>query len=259
MPFLRAFGCAVLLLVISSCLILSPSVVIAFTDAEIAHYQSAIGHQDIGKRIAFWAEKFIGTPYDRDPEGEYVTKRAIVADDRVDCMYLVFRASELALAETPDDAIKVALDKRFHTGGVLQKGIVANYEDRFEYGEDMIDSGKWGREITAALGRTRTIRGTRGKGPAQILSPRELRSDIGQLKSGDLIFFIKVPAKRTRQELVGHIGIVKVEIPPGSASRQRVYLIHASGTKKRGGGVKKVLLEDYLRKMPYIGVRITRF
>jgi len=55
------------------------------------------------------------------------------------------------------------------------------------------------------------------------------------------------------------MGIVKVEAQTGKTPGKQVYLIHASGTKKRGGVVKKVLLADYIKKMPYIGVRITRF
>jgi hypothetical protein len=36
-------------------------------------------------------------------------------------------------------------------------------------------------------------------------------------------------------------------------------LIHAGGTKKAGGKVKKVLLKDYLSSMPFVGVKVTRF
>jgi len=39
---------------------------------------------------------------------------------------------------------------------------------------------------------------------------------------------------------------------------EKAYLIHASGTKERGGMVKKVLLKDYVSQMPFIGVKITR-
>ena len=57
-------------------------------------------------------------------------------------------------------------------------------------------------------------------------------------------------------EGVGHIGIVKTE---ESAGKKEVFLIHAGGLKDKGGAVKKVLLKDYLNKMPFIGLRITRF
>jgi len=68
-----------------------------------------------------------------------------VADERVDCMYLTFRAVELALSYSPEEAVQIALEKRFHSKGVLKDGQIMNYDDRFEYGEDMIESGKWGR------------------------------------------------------------------------------------------------------------------
>jgi len=55
------------------------------------------------------------------------------------------------------------------------------------------------------------------------------------------------------EEIVGHIGIIKVE------QGQAMYLIHASGTKVKGGVVKKILLKEYISNMPFIGVKITRF
>ncbi len=254
----RCAPSAALFVIIFSLFSLTPSLIHAFTDNEVARLQSIVRDRDAGERIAFWAEQFVGTPYDRDPQGEYVSRRVVVSDERVDCMYHVFRSLELALADTPADAVKVALDKRFRTKGVMEGGIVMNYEDRFEYGEDMIDSGKWGEEVTASVGITKTISGTRGKGPVEILSTEELRRRTGRLRSGDFVFFIKNPKKRTRHEFVGHIGIVKVENGDGGRS-DKVYLIHAKGTKKKGGVVRKVLLEDCLRKTSHIGARITRY
>jgi hypothetical protein len=128
---------------------------------------------------------------------------------------------------------------------------VLNYDNRFEYGEDMIESRKWGDEITGTLGRTARIRGSRGRETVDILPTDGLLKGKEALKSGDLLFFIGNPDKRSAEEIVAHIGIVKVE------SRQ-VYLIHASGTKGKGGAVKKVLLEDYLSQMPFVGVKVTR-
>lgn len=240
-------------------LLTPPSLAPAFRDGEISRDQSFLKDTPVGERIAFWAEGFVGTPYDRDPKGEYVTRRVIVADDRVDCMYLTFRAVELALSDTPEGAVRIALDKRFHGKGILEKGFVANYEDRFEYGEDMIESGKWGREITWEVGRVREIEGSRGKARAIMLPKEGLLKGMDRLQSGDLIFFIKDPSKRVVGEIVGHMGIVKVEAVPGKEPPQDVYLIHASGTKARGGAVKKILLKDYLKGMPFIGARLTRF
>jgi hypothetical protein len=211
--------------------------------------------QTPGGRIAFWAERFIGTPYDEDPQGAYVTRGVIVADDRMDCMYLVFRSVELALSRSPDGAVQVALEKRFHHRGSLRGNKVINYEDRFQYGEDMIRSGKWGREVTATVGRVVRLPGARDILFVEALPPAELSKKLGQLQNGDLLFFIKNPKQRTVGEIVGHMGIAKVE----SQGNPEVYLIHASGAKTRGGVVKKVPLQEYLSRMPFVGVQITRF
>lgn len=229
---------------------LSHELCFALTDGEIQTLQDSLRNRSVGERIAAWAEKFVGTPYDQDPLGEYVTKAVIVADERVDCMYLTFRAVELALSRTGEEAIQVALGKRFHSKGILKDGRVVNYEDRFEYGEDMIFSGRWGREITSEAGKTVRIKGSRGRDFVEILPSEHLLKDLRKLKSGDILFFVKKVEERKVEEIVGHIGIVKVE--------PKVYLIHAGGTKGKGGEVKKVLLKDYLKKMVFIGVMITR-
>jgi hypothetical protein len=229
---------------------------LALSDPEIARIQKSLRGKPVGERIASWAERFVGTPYDEDPQGLYVTRAAIVADEKMDCMYLTFRSVELALSDAPEEAVQIALEKRFHTRGRLQDGKVLNYEDRYQYGEDLVASGKWGKEITAALGPLKRIEGTRGKDHWKILPAKQIPGRLKRLKSGDLIFFIKDPKKRTVGESVGHLGIVKVEEKAGKKS---VYLIHASGSKNKGGAVRKVLLRDYVVKMPFVGVQVTRF
>ncbi|OGP63929.1 MAG: hypothetical protein A2169_08770 [Deltaproteobacteria bacterium RBG_13_47_9] len=231
----------------------------ALTDEEIKNIQPLLTNKPTGERIAFWAEKFINTPYDMDPRGEYVSKKTIVADERVDCMYLIFRATELALSHTAQEAIQIALEKRFHSKGIFKDGQVVNYNDRFEYGEDMIDSGKWGNEITREIGKTLTIKGSRSKDSVEVLSSDSFLKGGGELKSGDMIFFIKRVEERKIEEIVGHIGIIKIEKNTEGPNSGEVFLIHASGTKEKGGTVKKVLLKDYITKMPFIGVKITRF
>jgi hypothetical protein len=171
-------------------------------------------------------------------------------------MYLTFRAVELALGKTPEEAIQIALDKRFHSRGILRDGKVTNYEDRFDYGEDMIPSGKWGRDVTGEMGRTTRIKGSRGRDFYEILPPQEIRQGMKKLQSGDIFFFMTRPEKRKVNEAVGHIGIIKVE---GNSARKEIYLIHAGGSKSKGGAVKKVLLQDYISRMPFVGVIITRF
>jgi len=230
----------------------------ALTDEEIQRFQALLKGNPVGERIALWAEKFVGVPYDMDPLGEYVLRAAIVADERMDCMYLTFRTVELALSKTPDEAIQIALEKRFHSKGVLKEGQVINYDDRFEYGEDMIESGKWGKDITSVVGKMTKIKGSRGKGFVDVLLADELMENRKRLKSGDIIFFVTQPEKRKVGEIIGHIGIIKVEKRLSDPGTGEVYLIHASGTKGKGGVVKKILLKDYLSKMPFIGVKITR-
>ena len=243
---------ALFLLTISPC----PGVSFAFSTEEIQKLQSGLEGKTRAEMIAFWAERFIGTPYDKDPQGAYVSRADIVADDEVDCMYLTFRAVELALSRSPEEAIQVALDKRFHTRGILQDGKVLNYDDRFQYGEDMIRSGKWGRDITPQVGRTARIRGCRGYDFYEVLPPHETARKKERLRSGDILFFFKAPEKRVVDEGVGHMGIVKVE---GRDLEKKIFLIHAGGTKSSGGVVKKVLLVDYLSAMPFVGVKVTRF
>jgi hypothetical protein len=212
------------------------------------------GGVSIGRRIAYHAESFVGKSYDTDPLGEYVRREVVVADERVDCMYLTFRAVELALSRAPEEAVQKALDLRFPGRGVLEGERVVNYDERFQFGEDMIDSGKFGTEITARLGKTTGIAGSRGRKTVQILDRSGATAAVPALASGDIIYFIKDPAKRVVGEIVGHIGFVSRDSAPESAC-----LIHASGRKNSGGSVKKVSLSDYLMNMPFIGVRITRF
>ncbi|MCL5978068.1 MAG: DUF1460 domain-containing protein [Nitrospirae bacterium] len=225
----------------------------ALSDGEIIKFQTKLKDKPIGERIALWAEKFIGVPYDKDPLGEYVSRAVITADERVDCMYLTFRAVELALSATPEEAVNIALDKRFHSKGIIKGGKVINYDNRFEYGEDMIHSDKWGKEITSHIGRVKRTNGSRGKDFIEFLPPDELRIKMNALKSGDIIFFIKDPKKRSqKEEIIAHMGIIKTE-------NKKVYLIHAGGIKGKGGVVKKALFKNYIKKMPFVGAKITRF
>lgn len=228
--------------------------VFAMDNIDIAAYQKEISGRPVGERIALWAERFVNTPYDPDPMGEYVTKKVIVADGRVDCMYLTFRAVELALSHTPEEAIAVALDKRFINKGITKDGLVSNYEDRFQYGEDMLYSGKWGRDITPELGKLIHVKGSRGKERVELISRRYIKrgeAAVSALKNGDLIFFVKAPSKRLTEEIVGHIGIIKKE-------GDSLYLIHAGGTKNKGGAVKKVVFMDYVETMPFVGIMAGR-
>ncbi|MFC1770239.1 hypothetical protein ACFLZI_04235, partial [Nitrospirota bacterium] len=133
------------------------------SDKWIQGIQQANKSMALGQRIAFWAELFVGTPYDTDPLGNYVTMQRIVSDGQVDCMYHTFRSVELALGSNPSEAIEAALTLRFSTRGVINSsGRVQNYNERYAYAIDMIASGKWGEDITETLAPTTSIPGSRG-------------------------------------------------------------------------------------------------
>lgn len=234
--------------------LVSPS--FAIKDSYIAPRQKEMAGKSLGDRIAFWAERFLGVPYDPDIDGAYVTRKAIVSDDKVDCMYLTFRAAELALGRTPKQSIDIALDKRFRGHGVLENGVVVNYDNRFRYGEDMLDSGKWGREITDDVGPVSFVKGSRGRARVGMVSKETLVKMFHEkrkvpLRSGDIVFFVKAPEKRIVGEIIGHIGIIKRD-------GEDIYLIHASGRKRGKGEVKEILLSDYVKSMTFVGVRISR-
>lgn len=233
-------------------LFLFPSLAAAFmSDDEIAVLQRAAAGWSTGERIAFWAEQFIDMPYDPDPLGEYVRNNVVVADERVDCMYHTFRSVELALGKDPADSVTVALDKRFHARGLVEEGKVINYSERFRYGEQMIESGKWGREITSELGETAMIKGEGEGERIAMIRKQDIPKLHGRLQNGDIVFFVKDPKKRVSGEIVGHIGIIKIEA-------DNTYLVSAFGRKNSGGKVRKILLSDYGRDMPFVGIRVSR-
>jgi hypothetical protein len=229
------------------------------TADEIMIAQGLAEELPLGKRLVYWAGRFIGTPYDTDPLGSYVRTNRIVADEAADCMYLTFRAAELALSATPGQAIEQALSLRFTTQGRLTDGLVQNYDERFEYGEDMVYSGKWGRDITGDLGATKIIAGSRGRDGVVILPKQTLQTKKLQklLQDGDIIYWVKDPKKRVVEEIVAHLSFVHIK-------NGKTYLIHAAGTKanssKTGGGmVKEVPFAAYVRDTKFIGAFVTRF
>ncbi len=229
------------------------------TADEVLITQAYAAELPLPRRIAYWAGRFIGTPYDPDPLGLYVRTNRIVADEAVDCMYHTFRSAELAMTTTPADAVEKALDLRFITKGKLENGLVRNYDDRYQYGEDMVMGGKWGKNMTAELGPTQTITGSRGKETVAILAKAVLatRKFQKELRDGDIIYWVKDPKKRVVDEIVAHLSIVRVK-------SGKPYLIHAAGSKdsatRPGGGVvKEVPFADYVAGMRFIGAFVTRF
>ena len=226
---------------------------------EILITQARVSRLPLSKRVAYWAGRFIGTPYDPDPLGLYVRTNRIVADEKADCMYHVFRSAELAQSGTPGEAVSKALELRFRTQGQLADGLVTNYDQRFDYGEDMVYSGKWGRNITAELGAAKRIPGSRGRDEVEILPKNVLATRALQkkLQDGDIVYWVKDPKKRVVEEIVAHLSIIHIKAG-------KTFVIHAAGDKDRadrpgGGVVKEVPFADYVRNMRFIGAFVTRF
>ena len=48
--------------------------VLGLTDLDVQRWQGLLTDKPIGERIAFWGEKFMGTPYDKDPFGRICSK-----------------------------------------------------------------------------------------------------------------------------------------------------------------------------------------
>ena len=223
---------------------------------------------DIGDRIVKYANGFIGTPYDRIPIGLYVKERKLIIDDEIDCMYLVFRTIPLAIAKGDNEKAKeIACDKMFHDKCILDKdGLVSNYENRFDYSEDMIASGKWGTSIFKNSEMLK-IQGSRMYKEFYYVKSEDFivnKKLQKKVKNGDILFLFKHPEKRSKaQEAIGHIGILEVD-----KKTKDVYFIHASGDKcfndkcfkRRQGKVKKVLLNKYLKdkKDKFAGVDVLR-
>jgi hypothetical protein len=229
------------------------------TADDILLAQSRASRLPLGKRISYWASRFIGTHYDPDPLGLYVRMNRIVADEKVDCMYHTFRSVELARSSTPAGAIEQALSLRFITQGKLADGLVTNYDDRFQYGEDMVFSSKWGKNITAELGTPKMIPGTRGRDTVDILPKSVLATRTFQkkLQDGDIIYWAKDPKKRSAEEIVAHLSVIRIK-------SGKPYLIHAAGSKEKegspgGGVVTEVPFADYVHSMRFIGAFVTRF
>jgi hypothetical protein len=248
---MRYVACIFLLITLAA-----PARALDLSDREIQGLQNQCSDMTVGERVAFWAERFVGTPYDPDPLGEYVTEQVIVADRRVDCMYLAFRAAELAVSNSPASAVDAALGMRFHTRGILEHGEVMNYDDRYQYAIDMLRSGKWGEDVTPTLPGSVDMEGSRGIDTVKVLPQEAVEGASGLLKTGDMVYFVKYPAKRVVGEIVGHIGILKRE---GPNADDPLYLIHASGRKNHGGEVVKVPFGDYVKDMPFVGIMVGRF
>ena len=212
---------------------------------------SIYANTSVNERLVFYAESFVGTSYDAIPIGKYVQDGVIIDDTSFDCMSHTFRSLELALSNNEEEALENALWVRFLKRGERVGNNVKTYDKRFEYGEDMALSGKFGRLVSYQIGDLEITYSERYKSGVPFIPFKNLK--ISNLQTGDIIYFTKKEERRKVGEIVGHLGIIKNE-------NGLVYLIHASGVKNKGGEVKKVLLENYLKERQNIfeGVLITR-
>lgn len=207
----------------------------------------------VRENIVKCANSFHGTQYDTNPIGQYVENKAIVYDDKMDCMYFVFRCTELAKANFDETkSQELALNLRFKNKGILENETIINYNDRFSYAEDMVLSQKWGKNVTKDIGQISIIKGSRGLVEFEYVKNSDI--DFSKFQNGDVIFWVKNPNKRVVEEIIGHLGFVEVD-------GKNVYFIHASGVKKvnaKNEGVTKILLKDYILKTKFIGVAVKR-
>lgn len=195
------------------------------------------------------AEQFIGTPYDFLPEGLYVKNKAIIADQKIDCLYLIFRSYELTATKLHyyKNAEEAALHLRFQHLGKIKNGRVLNYDDRYQYAEDLLSSGKLGIDVSAKIGKLTKIPGSRQYREFSFLSKREILKKINKLENGLIILFVKDPKKRSpMQEIIGHLGIITVH-------NNKRYLLHASSQKKYNAQVAEVDFGEYLKESHFIG------
>lgn len=226
-----------------------------------------------GARVGLWARRFLaadGVRYLFGPSADgYVAERALVRDHRQDCISLLYRCTELARARYHRDAVAVALRTRF--AGAEPDSVVdaqgrVDYDHpaHLDYSLDMIRSGHWGREITAAVGEAAvdTVGTSRYPAGSFAYVPKA-QLEAAALREGDVVWFVLDPgvasARKLRDQyglVIGHVGLIIVE-------EGRPWLVHAavSGLSGwyEGGTVVKVPLTEYLGRVEkFAGVMVTR-
>lgn len=225
-------------------------------------------------RVGLWARRFLageGIRYVFGPAADgYVAERELVRDHRQDCISLLYRCGELARARDHGDAIAVALRTRF--AGAPADSVVdgegrVDYDHRshLDYSLDMIRSGHWGADVTAAVGIAAPDTVGTPRYPAGSFSyvrKADLRGEA--LREGDVAWFVLDPAVPSARKLrdqhglvIGHVGLVIVE-------DGQPWLVHAavSGLSGwyEGGTVAKVPLAEYLARVErFAGLMVTRF
>ena len=170
-------------------------------------------------------------------------------------------------------AMNVALNNRFYTKGKLDAdGKVMNYDERYQYSEDVIADGKFGQSIFSN-DEMQEIDGERmHKKWFQLQIEDVINNDViknnnlnqtnerifDRIKTGDLVFFIRKKELREVGEIIAHLGVLE------KTKNGNVYVIHASGKKDpewKDAGVVRVRLDKYLKNKinKFSGIYITRF
>lgn len=226
------------------------------------------------ERVGAWARRFRdagGSSYLFGPaEGGYVAEGRLALDERQDCVSLMYRCTELGQARDAVDALGLALRLRF--SGAPIDSIVGpdgrvDYDrpEHLDYSLDMIRSGDWGEDITAALSGARpdTIGTSRYPAGSFVWVPEaQLRPE--ELREGDVAWLALDPADEGGRKLrdrfglvIGHLGIVIVQ-------EGRPWLVHAASRPLPGwyerDGVVAVPLDVYLERVEKLGgLMVTRF
>ena len=227
----------------------------------------------VGDRVARWANLFVSrtdNTYCFGPKpGGYVADGLLVQDYKLDCVSLFYRCTELARAESPRDAILLALTTRFAGGvptSVVQPSGAVDYDDpsHLDYSEDFAAAGHWGRDVTRdvgdavldAAGTSRYPAGTRWFIPSH-----RIRYD--RLRDGDLLLYVldenHVKAQTLRRDyglLVGHQAMANVqggEVIQIHAAQSPIAGVYA------GNRVVRLPLRTYLQRVErFKGIMVVR-
>ncbi len=226
------------------------------------------------QRIGLWARRFLADSthvYCFGPKpGGYVAEGRLVDDDKLDCILLLYRVTELARAHDAIDAVTVALDTRFPGAprdSLIDEDGRVDYDrpEHLDYSLDMVRTGLWGDDVTNWLrGAVRDRYGSRRFEKGSFFLVEKAKLDPSELREGDLVWFVLDPAHAAARALrdehglvIGHAGVVIVE-------QGQPWVVHAASSdlpgRYEGGRVVGLPLAEYLARVErFAGVIVTRF
>jgi hypothetical protein len=245
-----------------------------YTVGEVDSILAGEADAPTARRIGDWAWRLAergGTEYRFGlAGGGYAADGRLAPGTRHDCISLVYRTTELALAESAGEALELALARRF-AGAPLDSVVDAqgrvDYDrpEHLDYSVDMVRSGLWGRDVTALLTGSRPDPTGSSRYPAgTVTTVPESRLQTDELCHGDLVWFVlsntderAAALRRDHGLMVGHAGIIAVH-------DGEVWLVHAASRPLSGwydhGGVVRVPLATYLARVErYDAIIVTRF